>query len=81
MLHILERNYEQSPAEVEKEFPNSRLLMGLKEGGSNNGKLLAVCDSIESISEFREYIRSCVKYDHIYVFGFFDEEISDDVDY
>ena len=43
MLHILERNYEQSPAEVEKEFPNSRLLMGLKEGGSNNGKLLQLC--------------------------------------
>lgn len=81
MLKVLERDYEQSPSEVEKEFPNSRLLMGLKEEGSDSGKLLAVCDSIESIPEFREYIRSCIKYDHIYVFGFFDEEVDDCVIY
>lgn len=81
MLHTLERDYEQSSSEVEKEFPNSRLLMSLDDIDAERGKLLAVCDSIADLPKFDEYIEEHSQFSNIFIFGFFDEEISADIDY
>lgn len=81
MLTILERDYNQSPSEVEKEFPNSRLLMTLEDIDAEKGKLLIVCDAIEDLPGFDKYIETHPQSHNIYIFGFFNEEISDNVDY
>lgn len=75
MLHVLERDYLQHCDAVEEEFPNCRLLMCMESNKSDYGYLQIVCDSIDSIKEFREYIRNnhyCLN--NTYIFGFFKEE-------
>lgn len=81
MLHILERNYEQSPTEMEKEFSNSRSFMALENIDAERGKLLAICSSISDLPMFDKYIVEHPRYYNIFIFGFFDEEISVDIDY
>lgn len=78
MLQVLERDYKQTPDYVEKEFPNSRLLMALDNSDDEEGRLLVVCDSISSIPELNAYIKDHNKqYSHIIIFGFFEEEVDD----
>lgn len=56
MLRIINRDYEQTLEEMEKEFPNCKILAKMNDTRSNTGFLLALSDSIDSDNELTEYL-------------------------
>lgn len=68
-LKILERNYRQTGKELRREFPNSQSVIRVGSLTDNCGYLLAVSTSLESSTEFGDYLEKNTDLEYLYVGG------------